>query len=120
MFTGGRNIAMKIPPHRFRDTVAFYRDVLGLPIVETTNGDNAPESVVFEFGPSRLWVDKAPGLSQAEVWLEIVTDDAVAASAALDTERVVRRDEIEYLPEGFTGFWVTSPADVIHLVSQEK
>ena len=29
-FTGGRNIAMKVPPHLWEETVAFYRDLLGM------------------------------------------------------------------------------------------
>jgi hypothetical protein len=32
---------------------------------------------------------------------------------------VVRRDEIEPLPEGFKGFWISNPANIIHLISQE-
>ena len=30
---------------------------------------------------------------------------------------VVRRDEVEKLPDGFNGFWVCNPAGIIHLVS---
>ena len=26
-FSGGKNIAMKVPPHQYEATVAFYRDV---------------------------------------------------------------------------------------------
>ncbi|MCP2332161.1 hypothetical protein G443_002431 [Actinoalloteichus cyanogriseus DSM 43889] len=33
-FRGGPNIAMKLPAARFDDTVAFYRDVLGLHVTE--------------------------------------------------------------------------------------
>ena len=29
-FTGGRNVAIKVPEHAFEATVAFYRDTLGL------------------------------------------------------------------------------------------
>ncbi len=29
-FEGGRNIAMKVPPHQHEATVRFYRDVLKL------------------------------------------------------------------------------------------
>jgi hypothetical protein len=27
---GGINIAMKVPPHQYEETIAFYRDVIGL------------------------------------------------------------------------------------------
>ena len=31
---------------------------------------------------------------------------------------VIRRDEIEKLPNDFTGFWITSPSDIIHLITE--
>lgn len=110
--SGGRNIAQKVPPHQFEATVAFYRDVLGLALIEALQ-----PSVVFEFGPNRLWIDPVDGLSQAEIWLELVTDDTDLAARHLEQAGVVRCDEIERLPEGFGGFWISSPASIIHLVS---
>jgi len=114
-FSAGRNIAMKVPPHVYDDTVRFYRDVLGF--------RELPEfrpSVVFEFGGNNLWIDRAPGLSQAEVWLEVRTSDLAAAEERLAAAQVVRCDEIEPLPEGLKAFWVSSPASIIHLVRQEQ
>lgn len=110
-FAAGRNIAMKVPPHAYEATVRFYRDVLGL--VEITTHAS---SVGFEFGSNHLWIDRVPGISQAETWLEVVTDDLEAASALLAEAGVVRCDEIEALPPGFQGFWVSSPASIVHLV----
>ncbi len=34
-------------------------------------------NVGFEFGSKQLWIDKVARLSQAEIWLEIVTDDVL-------------------------------------------
>lgn len=65
-FKPGRNIAMKIPPHEYDETLTFYADVLRFPRVT----DYAP-AVVFEFGGKNLWLDKVDGLSQAEIWLEV-------------------------------------------------
>jgi catechol 2,3-dioxygenase-like lactoylglutathione lyase family enzyme len=113
-FRGGRNIAMKVPPHQFDATVRFYRDVAGLPLIRRHEPD-----VVFEFGPNRLWVDRTESFSQAEIWLQLDTDDVPAAAKELDDSGIVRRDEIEALPEGFNGFWITSPAGIIHLVCNE-
>lgn len=113
-FTAGHNIAMKIPPHEFSRTVEFYKDILGLPLVE----EEAP-NIVFEFGGKRLWLDKLDFISQAEIWLEIQADDIDAAAEYLMRRGVVRRDEIEPLPEGFKGFWISNPANIIHLISQE-
>ena len=113
-FAAGRNIAMKVPPHVHDATVRFYREVLGLPEIAA----HAP-TVVFEFGSNRLWIDRVPGISQAETWLEVVTNDLEAASALLAEAGVVRCDDIEPLPPGFRGFWVSSPASIVHLVCEE-
>ncbi|MGH3704143.1 MAG: hypothetical protein ACRDT9_05895 [Agromyces sp.] len=115
-FSGGRNIAMKVPPHRYEATVAFYRDVLQLPAVSGPTGD----ATGFEFGPCNLWIDNCPGLSQAEVWLEVVTSHPGAAAGVLENAGIARRDEIEDLGAGFDGFWVSSPSDVIHLVDSTE
>ena len=32
-FSGGANIAIKCPSHTYEQTVAFYRDTLGLPLM---------------------------------------------------------------------------------------
>ena len=114
-FAAGRNIAMKVPPHLYETTIEFYRDVLGLK--ELTN--HAP-SVGFEFGSNNLWIDRVPGISQSETWLEVVTNDIEAAAAHLKSAGVVRRDEIEPLPAGFQAFWVSSPASIIHLVCKDS
>ena len=52
MFTPGRNMAMKVPPHQVDDTIRFYRDVLGLADAGV-DGD----SVGFHFGDKVLWID---------------------------------------------------------------
>ena len=114
-FTAGRNIAMKLPPHVYEATVQFYRDVLGLE--EITK--HAP-AVGFVFGSNNLWLDRVVGLSQAETWLEIVTDDIDAAAKHLKAADVVRCDDIERLVPGFQAFWISSPASIIHLVCKDS
>ncbi len=114
-FSAGCNIAMKVPPHLYDATIQFYRDVLGLK--EITRHD---PSAGFEFGSNNLWIDRVPSISQAETWLEVVTNDIDAAAEYLKSEGVVRCDEIEPLPEGFQAFWVTSPASIIHLVCKDS
>lgn len=113
-FAGGRNIAMKVPPHLWDATVAFYRDVLGLAVVE--HAPTVPPSVCFAFGVNQLWIDRVDAMSQAELWLELTTSDAPSAAAHLAASGVVRRDEIERLPEGSESFWVQNPASIIHIV----
>jgi hypothetical protein len=65
-----------------------------------------------------LWIDKIEGISQAEIWLEVITDDAETAAKYFDEKHCVRRDEIEKLPKGFRGFWIANPADIIHLITE--
>lgn len=114
-FQGGRNIALKVPPHQYEATVRFYGETLGLERIERLSPD-----VVFAFGLNRLWIDRTPGMSQSEFWLEVVTDDREAAARHLTAVGADRRDEIEALPEDLPAFWVSSPASNIHLVHQRE
>jgi hypothetical protein len=65
-------------------------------------------------------LDRADHLSQAEIWLEVTADDVPAPADYLRDRGTVRWDEIEALPAGFEGFWISSPADVIHLLSSNE
>lgn len=107
---------MKVPPHLWDETVRFYRDVAGLrelkPITE------ASPSACFEFGANRLWIDRVDGMSQSELWLELSTSDVPGAARHLESAGIVRRDEIEPLPDGFDGFWIQNPASIIHIVKE--
>jgi catechol 2,3-dioxygenase-like lactoylglutathione lyase family enzyme len=111
-YRGGNNVAMKLPPHHFERAVTFYRDTLGLTV------EDRGESKLVEFGPIRLWLDRCPHFSQTELWLEVVTSNSDAAARHLGERQVVRCDPIEKLPEGFRGFWIASPADIVHIVSE--
>jgi catechol 2,3-dioxygenase-like lactoylglutathione lyase family enzyme len=113
-FSAGRNIAMKVPPHLYDATVQFYRDVLGLKEIT-----KHALSVGFEFGSYNLWIDRVAGMSQAEIWLEVVTNDIAAAAEQLKDAGVVRCDDIEPLPEGFQAFWISNPASIVHLVCKD-
>lgn len=110
-FTGGRNVAIKVPEHAFEATVAFYRDTLNLTIVYDAVGTKA-----FDFGPIRLWIDRMAHLAQAEMWLELIAPDTAAAGQHLAAAGVVRCDEVEKLPPDLDGFWILNPAGIVHLV----
>ena len=114
-FAGGPNIAMKVPPHQWEATVAFYRDTLGLEEIPNPFGGDV-ESVGFAFGANQLWIDKVPTMSQAELWLELQTDDTAAAARHLAAAGVARCDEIEPLGDDPSGYWISSPAAIVHLV----
>lgn len=117
-FAGGRNIAMKVPPHQWEQTVAFYRDTLGLREIHNPS-TTGPRSVGFAFGHNHLWIDCVPTMSQAELWLQVTTDDTNAAAEHLAAHDVARCDDVE--PLGTTSaFWISSPSAVVHLVSQPE
>lgn len=116
-FTPGNNIAVKVPFHEFDRTVAFYRDILGFEEVESSSQVDI-DAVIFKYGDKNLWIDKISGISQAEIWLEIVAEDIEEASVYLEKNGSIRRDEIEPLPDGFKGFWIANPANIIHLITE--
>src|ERR1700754_3415148 len=109
---GGVNIAMKVPAHQYDETVRFYRDTIGLEPVDK------PPHIGFHLGPHQLWIDRSEALSQAEVWLEFFTDDFAAAARHLEQAHVVRCDAIEPLGPDFRGGWISSPAQIIHMVRE--
>ena len=109
-FTGGANIALKIPKFRFEETFKFYRDTLRLPYLGESRGAHR-----FQFGPICLWLDLVENYSQTDVWLELYTDDPERAADYLADSGVPIRDELEPL-DGLTGHWLSDPAGVIHLI----
>lgn len=50
------------------DAVHFYRDVLRLKEISSGNSDDTPR---FKFDDKVLWLNCDPGISQAQIWLEI-------------------------------------------------
>ena len=88
-FSGGANIAIKCPSHTYEQTVAFYRDTLGLPLIEEEK-----DGCIFQFGPNRLWIDSVPNLSHPDVWLELETNDTEAAGSFLKVHGITRCDEV--------------------------
>lgn len=115
----GRNIAVKMPAHEYAAALTFYRDVLGF---EEIGGpaESATRSTRFRFGDKTLWIDEVHTLSQAEIWLEVITDDAEGASAYFEEHHIPRRDRIEPLGSDFPGFWIAAPGNLIHLVAEDE
>ena len=111
-FSGGPNIAMKVPPAEYEATLAFYRDVIGLPLIDSHRPSN-----VFQFGSSLLWLDCVADILRTEIWLELITPDTAAAAEHLSRAGVPRCDSVETLPAGFDGFWIRCPASVVHLIT---
>ncbi len=110
MIAPGKNIAIKVPLHKWDETVAFYRDRVGLEIAK-----ELPNSIGFVFGSMILWIDKVEKQSQTDVWLELCSDDPGGALEALGSPK---RDELETL-DGVNGHWTSDPAGVVLLVRKE-
>ena len=110
-FAAGSNLAMKVPAPLYDQTVAFYRDTLALPLLK-----DLPDGTIFAFGAMKLYIDRCPQMSQAEIWLQVTSSDTAAAAEHLATAGVARCDAIEPLPAGFDGFWISSTAGIIHLI----
>jgi catechol 2,3-dioxygenase-like lactoylglutathione lyase family enzyme len=106
----GKNIAIKVPLCKWEETVAFYRDKVGLRATK-----QSPDTVAVEFGAMTLWVDRVERQSQVDVWLELFADDPDKALEALGSPR---RDELEPL-DGVNGHWTSDPAGVVLLVRAE-
>lgn len=107
----GKNIAIKTPLHRWRETVAFYRDKVGLQVIRELEN-----STGFEFGAMTLWVDRVSAQSQVDVWIELFDDDPDAALQSLGSPK---RDELEPLTN-VTGHWTSDPAGTVILLRKEQ
>lgn len=112
---GGIDIAMKVPAHQYQQTVDFYRHAIGLAEIS-----DRPPAVGFELGPNRLWIDEAPALSQAEVWLELFTPNLQQAEQQIAQQGVVRCDAVEPLPDGFKGGWIMNPCNIVHMLREPE
>lgn len=110
----GKNIAIKVPAYRYEETVAFYRDALGLDVTRTMDA-----STGFAFGSMTLWIDRVPHQSQVDVWLETFSDDVDGDVAKLADAGASQRDELEPL-DGVTGHWISDPAGTVILVRNAK
>lgn len=119
MFQGGFDIAMKLPKAQYDRTVAFYRDVLGMEVVEES-GEGVDGAVArsgsVQFGPVKLWLDRVDNYAQAQVWLELFTDDVELAARHLAEHGVHPQDELEPLPAGLAAHWITNPAGIPHIL----
>jgi hypothetical protein len=110
MISPGKNIAIKVPEWKWAETVAFYRDRVGLSVRRESDS-----TVAFAFGAMTLWIDRVITQSQVDVWLELFADDP---DAALDRLQSPQRDELEPL-DGVEGHWTSDPAGVILLVRKD-
>ncbi len=108
---GGANVAVKMPPGQFRQTVAFYRDILSVPVCH-----EAPDCVSFDLGTMRLRIDRSESVQRPETWLEIRCRDHESAARHLSRQEVPWCDEVEPLADRLPGFWIMAPGGRVHLI----
>lgn len=118
-FSGGVNIAVKIPKYKYQETVAFYRDILKLKVQKVeTDHPTVSESFKVEFGPNTLWLDCVNHCTHAETWLELKTPDVENATDYLKSKGIEPRDELEKIPKGM--HWFMDPAGTVFILDKEK
>jgi len=110
MLEPGKNIAIKVPLHKWEETIAFYRDRVGREVAKELKN-----SIGFVFGSMTLWIDRVEKQSLVDVWLELFSDDP---DEALERLASPIREELEPL-DGVTGHWTSDPAGVVLLVRNE-
>lgn len=117
-FTGGANIAIKVPAAKFAETVAFYRDILGFDVIDepTAAVGMVSRSARMAFGDCTLWLDCVENYAKADIWLELHTDHLGGAVAHLAAHGTRTQDELEQLPDGSQAHWVCNPVDVPHIL----
>lgn len=122
-FEGGVNIAMKVPKAQYEDTVAFYRDTLGLPVAEhdSSGARTVTRTHSVEFGQVTLWIDQVDSYSRSDLWLELRTDDLAGATARLAEAGSATCDEVEPFDDpDAPAHWIRNPAGIVHLLAARR
>ncbi len=118
-FTGGPNIAIKIPRSKYADTVRFYRDVLKLDVEEQPiDSSTVSRTHRVKFGTNTVWLDCVDNYTHAEAWLELRTADVPAAADYLRSHGVATVDELEKIPKDM--HWVMDPAGMVLLLCKPR
>ncbi|WP_437918304.1 VOC family protein [Sphingobacterium sp. LRF_L2] len=119
-FDAGINIAMKIPLEKYRETVAFYRDILlfdveEIPITHPT----VLATHRLTFGQNILWLDCVKELTSSKIWFEILTKNIMETTNYLHTNEVRFCDEIEAIDQSKM-HWIKDPCDNVILVKNKE
>lgn len=118
-FTGGPNVAIKIPRSKYAETVKFYRDILKLEVEEQPiDSPTVSRTHKVKFGHYVVWLDCVDNYSHAETWLEVHTPDVQAATDYLRSKGVHTVDELERIPRDM--HWIMDPAGTVLLVCKPE
>lgn len=111
-FEAGINIALKIPKSKYEQTVAFYKDILKLPVEEKPiNNPTVSRTHEVKFGANIIWLDCVDNYTHTETWLQLTTPDVEEATTYLRLNGVDTCDEIEAIPENM--HWIQDPAGTV-------
>jgi len=117
VFSGGINIALKIPRSKYEQTVDFYKNVLKLSTEEKPiHNPNVSRTHRVEFGPNILWLDCVDHCTHAETWLELRTDNVENATRHLADHGINTCDELEQIPGDM--HWIMDPAGTVFIVKK--
>lgn len=111
-FEAGINIAIKIPKHKYDQTVAFYRNILKLEVEEKPiDNPTVSKTHQVKFGNNIVWLDCVDNYTHSETWLQLTVPDVAEATKYLQINGVETCDELEALPEGM--HWIMDPAGTV-------
>ena len=118
-FQAGINIAIKVPKSKYDKTVAFYRDILKLEVVEKPI-DNPTISRTHEvkFGNNFIWLDCVDNYTHSETWLQLTVPNIEEATDYLQSRDVQTCDEIEELPKNM--HWIQDPSGTVFNLQQRE
>jgi predicted enzyme related to lactoylglutathione lyase len=116
-FTGGANIAIKVPRRKYEETIHFYKNILKLEVEEmpiTHPTVSRTHKVVF--GGNTVWLDCVDNYAKPDIWLELNTRDVPEAIAHLNANGVSTCDELEQIPKD--SHWITDPAGTVFIINK--
>lgn len=89
-FEGGNNIVMRIPKHRYEDTLHFYRDILLMDMEEGLVADQVTlQRHVVRFGSVALCLDCMEGIEESYLCLEIKSTDIDLSTQFLQSNNIL-------------------------------
>lgn len=111
-FEGGINIAIKLPKHKYDETVAFYRDILKLEIKEVPiDNPTVSRTHSVQFGNNIIWLDCVDNYTHSETWLQLTVPNVEEATTYLKQNGVETCDEIEQIPNNM--HWIMDPSGTV-------
>ena len=117
-FSGGVNIAIKIPKNKYEETVSFYKDILKLVVTEKPiKNPTVSRTHEVKFGNNIVWLDCVDNYTHSEVWLELRTPDVASATSYLQSKGINTCDELEEIPKDM--HWIMDPAGTVFILDKE-